>query len=76
MGFYLSDHQLNIDNYMHKMLYINLMVTTNQKPAIHKKNERKESKNITTESQQPMRKDSKRRTESRTTKTTIKQVIK
>lgn len=29
-----SNHQLNIHSYMHKMLYMNLMVTTKQKPAI------------------------------------------
>ena len=31
MGSNLSNHQLNIDCYMQKMLYTNVMVTTNQK---------------------------------------------
>ena len=29
----LSDHQLKIDYYIHRLLYMNLMVTTNQKPV-------------------------------------------
>ena len=33
-GSKLSDCQLNMDRYMHKMLYINLIVTRNQKPVI------------------------------------------
>ena len=59
---------------MHKMLYVNLMVTTNQKPVIDmQKIKRKESKYITKEGQQIMRQESKRRKEQeRTTKTTIK----
>ena len=32
MGSNLSNHQLKIDCYLHTMLYINLMVTINQKP--------------------------------------------
>jgi len=40
----LSSHQFNIDGYMHKKLYINLMVTTNQKLVIDmQKLKRKES---------------------------------
>ena len=35
MDLNLSDYQLNIDYYMCKMLYINLIVTTNQKPVIY-----------------------------------------
>ena len=31
MGLNLSNHQLNIDCYMHGMLYVNLMVTTDEK---------------------------------------------
>ena len=34
MGSNLRDHQLNIDCYLQKMLYTNLIVTTNQKPII------------------------------------------
>ena len=33
----LSDYELNIDYYIHKMLYMNLMVPTNQKPIIDTK---------------------------------------
>ena len=59
---------------MQKMLFTNLMVTTNQKPVIDmQKIKRKESKYITKEGQQIMRQESKRRKEQeRTTKTTIK----
>ena len=35
MGSNLSDHELNIDCYMHKMLHINLMSTTNQNLVIY-----------------------------------------
>ena len=31
----LNNHQLNIVCYMQKMLYMNLMVVTNQKPVIN-----------------------------------------
>ena len=61
MGSNLSDHQLKIDCYMHKKLYINLMIHTNQKPVIDMQRiKRKESNYITKESQQTM-KESKRR---------------
>jgi len=41
----LGDHQLNIDCYMQKMLYTNLMVTTYEKPVIDmQKIKRKEFK--------------------------------
>ena len=40
----LSDNQLTIDSYTQKILYINLMVTTNEKPGIDmQKIKRKES---------------------------------
>lgn len=43
----LSDHQLNADCYMQKMLYTNLMVTTNQTALVDMKRiQRKESKYI------------------------------
>ena len=71
MGSYLSDHELNIDCYMHKMLFINLMVTTNQKPVINiQKIKRKESKYITKESQQNMKKSKRKNNQRKTTKTT------
>ena len=39
----LSDHKLNTDCCMKKTLYMNLMVTTNQKPVLGmQKNEEKE----------------------------------
>jgi len=62
---------------MHKMLYINLTVTTNQKPVIDmQKIKRKESTYITKESQQTLREETKRRKEQkRTTKTAINQVM-
>ena len=57
---------------------INLMVTTNQKPALGmQKMMRKESKYITKESHQTMREESKiGKGQRRTTKTTITQVTK
>ena len=77
MGSNLSDHQLNIDCYMHKMSYINLMVTTNQKLVIDMQRiKRKESKFITKVSQKTMREETKRKNEQRTTKTNRKQVTK
>ena len=36
----LSGHQPNIDCYMHKLLHINLKITTNQKPIIEKNKEK------------------------------------
>ena len=52
MGSNLSDHQLYIDHYMQKILYINPMVTTNQKLVIHmQKIRRKEYKYVPKESQ-------------------------
>ena len=46
MSLNLSDHQLNIDSYMHKILYTNLIITTNQKPVIytHKKKLKKKER--------------------------------
>jgi len=32
----LSDYQLNIDCYTHRMLYVNVVVTTSQNPIIDK----------------------------------------
>ena len=61
---------------MHRILYINPVLTTNQKPATDmQKNKRKESKYITKESQQTTGEES-RKTKGRTTQTTIKQVTK
>ena len=71
----LSDHQLNIDCYMQKRLYTNLMVTTNQKLEIDMQRiKRKESKYITKESQQTMKKQ-RRKDQRKCTKITKKQVI-
>ena len=55
---------------MQKMLYINLMVTTNQKPVTNmQKIKRKESKDNSIESQQIMKKSKSRKDQRRTTKT-------
>ena len=74
----LSDHQLNIDCYMHRMLYRNLMVTINQKPCNKcRKNKEKGVQNNIKESHQIAREKSKRRRkEQKTTKTTRKQLTK
>ena len=62
---------------MRWMLYIHLMVTTNQKPVLAmQKIKRKEYKHISKESHQITREESQRRKKERTTKTTIKQVTK
>ena len=64
MGSNSSNHQPYIDTYTHKMLYMNLMVTTSQKFLIHlQKISRKECKHITTESHQTAREESKKREE-------------
>ena len=56
MGSNLNDHQLNIDCYMQKRLYTNLMVTIYQKPLINMQRiKRKKSKYITKANQQNMR---------------------
>ena len=60
MGSNLSNHQLNIDSYMQRMLYINLMVTTNQKSVTYM-GKNKEKKPITKESHQTTRQESKRK---------------
>ena len=48
---------------MHKMLYVNLLVTTNQNGNSYAKIRRKESKYITKERQQTVREENKRRKE-------------
>ena len=48
LGLNLNDHQCNIDCYIQKRLYTNLMVTMYQKPLINMLiNKNKESKYIT-----------------------------
>ena len=60
MGSNLNDLQLNIDCYMQKTLYSNLMITTNQKPLINiQRIKRKKSKHITKENQKSWEKDKK-----------------
>lgn len=60
----LGDHQLNTDRYTHKMLYLNPMATTNQKPTIDtQKHEEKESKCDTKASHQTTKEEGKRRKE-------------
>lgn len=48
----LSDHRPSIDYYMHKMLYTNLLVTTDQKSIEMQRIKSKESKYIIKENQQ------------------------
>ena len=72
----LSDHQLKIDYYMHRLLYMNFMVTTNQKHITDtQKIKRKKYKHNTKESHQITVEENKRRIKEqiRTTKTTRKQ---
>ena len=75
----LRDHQLNIDCYIHRLLYMNLMVITNQKPIINtQKIKRKETKHNIKESHQTTREENKRRRKEqrKTTKTHRKKVSK
>ena len=70
----LSDYQFNIDCYMHKMLYTNLMVTTNQKSIVDTQEikTKNPSKHITKQSHHNTREESKGKKEQRrTTKITI-----
>ena len=71
----LSDHPIKIDCYVHRLLNMNLMVTTNQETMIDRHTQkRKGSKHNTKESHQITMEDKKRRKEQgRTTKTTRKQ---
>ena len=46
MGSNSSNHKLNIDCYMRKMLYTNLMVTTNKKPVIGMQSKRQRNPSI------------------------------
>ena len=56
MDLNVNDHQLNIDCYMQKRLYINPMVIIYQKPLIHMQRiERKKYKYITKENQKTMK---------------------
>ena len=69
----LSDHQLKIDFFIHRLLYINLVITKSQKPVTDsQKRKRKEYKNNTQGSHQIIREESKRRRKEqrRTAKTT------
>ena len=76
MGSNVSDHQLNIDCYMQKMSYTNLMATTHQKPVIDMQEiRRKKSKYITKKNPTNHERREQEKKEQRTTKTTIKQVI-
>jgi len=60
---------------MKKMLYTNLIVTTNQKLLIDMQRiKRKESKYVTKESQQSMKESKRRKDQRKTTKTMTKQV--
>lgn len=60
----MSDRQLKIDCYIHRVLYMNINVTTNQKPVIYIQKIIKRNPNIILkESHQVRREDSKRETE-------------
>ena len=74
----LSDYQLKAICCVYRFMYINLMVTTNQKPIIAtQKVKGKEPKHKAKENHQTTREETKRRKEqTRTTKTTRKQLTK
>ena len=74
----LKDYQFKASRYNYGSIYMNPMVTTNQKPTIDtQKLRRKELKHTTKENHQITMGETKRRNEQRrTTKTTGKQVIK
>lgn len=55
----LSDHQVKIDCYIHRVLYRNLKVTTNRNPITD--TPRKESKHNTKQSHQTTREQSKKK---------------
>ena len=76
MGSNSTDQQLKIGCYM-QMLYMNLTVTTDQKPVIDmQKNKENESKYITKVSQLMIREESKgSKDQRRSTKITTKQII-
>ena len=62
MGSNIRTHQCNMDCDMQKRLYINQMVTTNQKPITDtQKVKRKESKYITKECQQTVRTENRKK---------------
>lgn len=57
----LSDHQLKIDCYIHRLLYMNLNTTINQKPTIDtQKLKRKKLKHNTKQIHQTTRKQENR----------------
>ena len=77
MGSNLSDHQLHIDCCMWKMLYANLMATTNQKLLISiQRIQRKKSNYTIIENQQTMKERKRRKDWRKATKTTTKEVTK
>ena len=48
----LSDHQINIDIYIHRMLYISFMVTTNQNPILNTLKNKEKAKGNSKENHQ------------------------
>ena len=62
MCFILEDHQFKTSRHNYRLIYMNLIVTTNQKPTIDtQKTKRKEPEFDTKENHQTTRKEAKRR---------------
>lgn len=74
MGSNLGNHQLSIDCYMHKMLHVNLMVTTSQKPLIVTQKIEKGPSIVLKQATEPRGKEAREEKNRRNTKTTVKQV--
>ena len=54
----LNDHQINMDCYLHRTLYMNIMVTTNPKPMIDTQNiKRKKTEQNTIATHQSQRRE-------------------
>ena len=73
MGSNLNDHKFNINCYMQKRLYTNLMVTTNHKPLIDTQRiKTKKSKYIIIENHQIMKDRKTRKDLRKSSETTAK----
>lgn len=61
MGSNLRCYQHKLDGYRYKFLYVSLMITTKQKPVVNTlKIKQKEFKNVTNESHQSTKEESKK----------------
>ena len=78
MGSNLNNNQLNIDYYVQKKLYTNIMVTIYQKPVVNMQRiKRKKSKYITKENKKKKKHERKTRKDQRkSSETTTKEEIK